>query len=116
MLMRYSPGGGGALQNRPDLLLEKCKYIGGVGVDKFSTGVDLVDTSVEEGLVESGVDSDGIVCEEGVNIEYRGDGGVAEFADAVYGAESSGHANLENVVAEGPGGALVEKVGENFLV
>lgn len=44
-----------------------------MGVEEFSTGADLVDTSVEEGLVESGLDGDGIVCdEEGVNIEFRG--------------------------------------------
>jgi len=88
-----------------------------VGVEEFSTGVDRVDTSVEEGLVDSGFDGDSIVCEEdGVNIEFGGDGGVAEFAYAVHRVESSGHANLDHVGAEGQGVALVEKVGEDFLV
>jgi hypothetical protein len=81
---------------------EQAADLAGCGAEELAMLVDLVDRPVGERSMEAAFQADGVVAEdEGVVVEAEGHGGVAEFADAVHRFQPSGHADLDDLVAEG---------------
>ena len=70
--------------------------------EKFFPVVDLVDSELFKSAVELSFEAGGVVApDHGVDIELKGNRGVAEFFHAVEWFEATGHSDLQHIVAEG---------------
>jgi hypothetical protein len=67
-------------------LLEEGEDAGGGGAEELAATVDLVDAAMLEGVVEVGLEGDGVVAEdEGVDVGPERDRRVTDLADPVVG-------------------------------